>query len=114
MAAKDFKLSKHDRYVEELCTKIKDKYDSVSKHVAVKAKKRMLAEVDVLAKKGNDVDIYEVKCSPRVVKAKRQLKKIKNPNRSKLRGIYDDSWIFYPKLGMIIAPEGRGIDTAQE
>lgn len=70
------KLSKHDRYVEELCTKIRDSYDSVSKHVAVRAKKRMLAEVDVLAEKGGNVDLYEVKCSPRITKAKRQLKKL--------------------------------------
>jgi len=70
------RLSKHDRYVEELCDKIKGQYDSVSKHVAVRAKKRMLAEVDVLAKKGDVVDIYEVKCSPRIAKAKRQLRKL--------------------------------------
>ena len=70
------KLSKHDRYVEELCAKIKDDYDSVSKYVAVRAKKRMLAEADVLARKGDAVDIYEVKCSPRIAKAKRQLRKL--------------------------------------
>ena len=70
------RLSKHDRYVEELCGKIKDKYDSVSKHVKVRAKKRMLAEVDVLAKRGDDMDLYEVKCSPRITKAKRQLRKL--------------------------------------
>ncbi len=70
------RLSKHDRYVEELCTKIKDSYDSVSKHVTIRAKKRMLAEVDVLAKRGDDVDLYEVKCSPRITKAKRQLRKL--------------------------------------
>ena len=76
MSLNGAKLSKHDRYVEELCTKIKDSYDSVSKHVAVRAKKRMLAEVDVLAKKGDSVDLYEVKCSPRITKAKRQLRKL--------------------------------------
>ncbi len=70
------RLSKHDRYVEELCFKIKDSYDSVSKHITIKAKKRTLAEVDVLAKKGDNVDLYEVKCSPRLTKAKRQLRKL--------------------------------------
>lgn len=70
------RLSKHDRYVEELCTNIRDKYDSVSKHVVVRAKKRMLAEADVLARKGDTVDLYEVKCSPRITKAKKQLKKL--------------------------------------
>lgn len=76
MSLDGVRLSKHDRYVEELCTKIKGRYDSVSKHVTVRAKKRMLAEVDVLAKKGNDVDLYEVKCSPRITKARRQLRKL--------------------------------------
>lgn len=76
MVLNGLKLSKHDQYVEELCTKIKDRYDSVSKHVAVRARKRMLAEADVIARKGCDVDIYEVKCSPRIVKAKRQLRKL--------------------------------------
>jgi len=70
------RLSKHDRYVEELCGAIKGRYDSVSKHVTVRAKKRMLAEADVLARRGDSVDIYEVKCSPRVTKAKRQLRKL--------------------------------------
>ena len=76
MSLNGAKLSKHDRYVEELCDKIKGNYDSVSKHVTLRARKRMLAEVDVLAKKGDSVDLYEVKCSPRIAKAKRQLKKL--------------------------------------
>ncbi len=76
MSLYGLRLSKHDQYVEELCTKIKDRYDSVSKHITVRAKKRMLAEVDVLARKGENVDLYEVKCSPRITKAKRQLKKL--------------------------------------
>ncbi len=70
------RLSKHDQYVEELCTKIRGSYDSVSKHITIRAKKRMLAEVDVLARKGGNVDLYEVKCSPRITKAKRQLRKL--------------------------------------
>ena len=70
------KLSKHDKYVEELCISIQDRYDSLSKFITLKAKKRMLAEVDVLARKGDHVDLYEVKCSPRITKAKRQLRKV--------------------------------------
>lgn len=76
MPVNSTRLSKHDRYVEELCEKIKGSYDSVSKHFTVRAKKRMLAEADVLARKGDAVDIYEVKCSPRIAKAKRQLRKL--------------------------------------
>ena len=62
--------------MEELCSKIRGNYDSVSKHITIRAKKRMIAEVEVLARKGESVDLYEVKCSPRLVKAKRQLRKL--------------------------------------
>lgn len=71
------KLSKHDRYVLELKDKIKHKYDFVSVNVKVVSKKRSLGEIDLVAKKGNKVDLYEVKCSHRIVKAKKQLKRMK-------------------------------------
>ena len=61
----------------DLKDKIKDNYDYVSLHVKVKAKKRSLGEIDIIARKGSNVDLYEVKCSHRILKAKKQLKKIK-------------------------------------
>ena len=70
------KLTKHDRYVIELCERIKESYDSISINVPVRFKKRLLGEVDIIAKKGNHVDLYEVKCSHRIVKAKKQLKRL--------------------------------------
>ena len=73
----DFKLSKHDRYVQELTTRIKDNYDSITTNVSLKHEKRSLGEIDVLAKKGNTYDLYEVKCSYRPLKAKKQLQRIK-------------------------------------
>lgn len=72
------KLSKHDRYVLELSQKIMDKYDVLSLNVPVKRYKRSLGEIDIVAKKGNRYDLYEVKCSYRIVKARKQLKRIKN------------------------------------
>ena len=96
MSLNGTKLSKHDRYVEELYTKIKDRYDSVSKHVAVRAKKRMLAEVDVLAKKGDSVDLYEVKCSHRPIKAKKQLSRLR-----RLLGGFGDSKGVKPESSLI-------------
>lgn len=72
------KLSKHDRYVLELSHKIKGNYDSLSMNVPVKHSKRSLGEIDIIAKKGNRLDLYEVKCSYRILKAKKQLKRIKN------------------------------------
>ena len=71
------KLSKHDRYVMELSNRIKDNYDSIYVNVPVKRLKRSLGEVDILAKKGNRFDLYEVKCSFRILKAKKQLSRIK-------------------------------------
>jgi len=80
------KLTKHDRYVLELRDKIKHKYDFVSVNVKVAGKKRSLGEIDIVAKKGDKVDLYEVKCSHRIVKAKKQLNRMKrlmNLNKSK-------------------------------
>jgi len=72
------RLSKHDRYVLELSNKIKDRYDSISLNVPVRHLKRSLGEVDILARKGARTDLYEVKCSYRILKAKKQLSRIKN------------------------------------
>ena len=71
------KLSKHDRYVQKLCMQIKDSYDTIDTHVAFDNSKRRMAEVDVIAKRGDVIDVYEVKCSYRIIKAKKQLKRIK-------------------------------------
>jgi Zn-finger domain-containing protein len=71
------KPTKHDRYVLELSDKIKDGYDSLSLHVPIMAKKRSLGEADIIARKGNRCDVYEVKCSHRIVKARKQLKRLK-------------------------------------
>lgn len=79
------KLSKHDRYVFELKDKIKHRYDSISVNVKVTGKKRSLGEIDLIARKGKKIDIYEVKCSHRIVKARKQLKRIQrlmNLNRA--------------------------------
>jgi len=74
---KAIKLSKHDMYVLELSNKIKANYDSISVNVPVKHLKRSLGEIDIIAKKGSRFDLYEVKCSYRITKAKKQLNRIK-------------------------------------
>ena len=71
------KLSKHDMYVLELSNNIKDNYDSISLNVPVKHLKRSLGEIDIVAKKGNRLDLYEVKCSFMILKAKKQLDRVK-------------------------------------
>ena len=82
------KLSKDDRYVLELSDKIKDKYDSISVNVPVRHSKRSLGEIDIVAKKGSRYDLYEVKCSYRILKAKKQLLRIKKHLNLKNAGSY--------------------------
>ncbi len=59
----------------ELEHKISHKYDSVSTHIPFSISKKSKGEVDIFAKKGDKVDIFEVKCSHRITKAKKQLKR---------------------------------------
>jgi len=70
-------ISKHDRYVQKLYERIKNSYDTIDTHVSFDNTKRRMAEVDIIAKRGSVVDVYEVKCSYRIVKARKQLKRIK-------------------------------------
>ena len=82
-----YRLTKHDRYVLELKDKIKYKYDFISVNVKILGKKRSLGEIDIIARKGSKVDLYEVKCSHRIVKAKKQLERMKrlmNLNKSNM------------------------------
>ena len=70
---------KHDVYVKDLCAMIKPNYDFLSTNVRLfsNKKKRVLAEIDILAMKNGRVDVYEVKCGNRIIKAKKQLKRIR-------------------------------------
>jgi len=72
------KLIKHDRYMEDLCERLKPRYDILLRNVPLYSKrKRLIGEIDVLAIKEDFCDIYEVKCSYRISKARRQLRKLK-------------------------------------
>jgi Holliday junction resolvase-like predicted endonuclease len=63
--------------VNKLYSQIKGSYDTIDTHVSIDNSRRRMAEVDILAKKGDIIDIYEVKCSYKIIKAKKQLKRIK-------------------------------------
>lgn len=67
------KPNKHDRYVQELVQRIKPDYDDISTHLELKRKRRVIAEVDVVARKGDTYHLFEVKCSYRITKARKQL-----------------------------------------
>ena len=85
MSLKQKHLTKHDRYVLELKDKVKHKYDFISTNVKIPGRKRNLGEIDLIGRKGQNFDLYEVKCSHRILKAKKQLERMKrlmNLNKS--------------------------------
>ena len=70
--------TKHDKYVVELCKRLSYAYDILLTNVPLKRNDRLIGEIDIYARKGTRIDIYEVKCSYRIAKAKKQLKKVKS------------------------------------
>ena len=77
------KLNKHDKYVERLVKQIKSEYDNIYTHKKFSNKKRLIAEADVVAIKGKETHFFEVKCSYRIVKARKQLKRLKRIHQGK-------------------------------
>ena len=72
------KINKHDQHVDDLCVKLKSEYDLILKNIPLYSKKkRKVAEIDILAFNEDYCDVFEVKCSHRITKAKKQLSKIK-------------------------------------
>ena len=89
MPVKSIKLTKHDEYVLELCRLISENYDTIRTHIPIiNSKRRTIAEIDVLAKKGEDIDIFEVKCSHRPFKARRQLSRLKRILKDQINHSY--------------------------
>lgn len=95
---KTIKLNKHDRYVQQLVRQLRPDYDTISTHLKLEKKKknktRIIAEVDIIARRGKELHIFEVKCSFRIIKARKQLTKLK-----KLFKEYDTSCFFYCGMG---------------
>lgn len=56
--------------------RIKDDYDAVERNVVLSTRKRRRAEIDIIAYRDDEVHIFEVKCSYRFAKAKRQILRI--------------------------------------
>jgi hypothetical protein len=74
---------KHDKYLHDLIEQIKSDYDSIYVNVPIysrkrrRNRKRKVAEIDILAIHGDIWDVFEVKCSYRKTKAKKQLHRIR-------------------------------------
>jgi predicted RecB family endonuclease len=83
------KLMKHDQFVEDLCELLKEDYDLILKNVPIYSRrKRLVAEIDVLAYKDGTYDAFEVKCSHRITKAKQQLKKIRRAFKERINNTF--------------------------
>jgi hypothetical protein len=94
-----YKLNKHDGYLEGLCQKLRPDYDYILKNVPLYSKrKRLVAEIDILAFKKEYCDAYEVKCSHRITKARKQLGKIKKLMSSRVR----NTFFFCGESGLIL------------
>lgn len=64
--------------MDVLCEQLQPQYEVLLQGVPLYSKRnRKVAEIDVLAINRNYCDVYEVKCSPRIVKARKQLNKIR-------------------------------------
>ena len=71
------KLTKHDRYVQKLIGQLRHRYDYLATNVPVLNSKRIVGEIDIYAVKGDQIDLYEVKCSHRIHKARHQLHRLR-------------------------------------
>ena len=110
-------LIKHDKYVERLCEQIDPHYDLIFKHVPLftrrrsSRKKRMVGEIDILAFKDDYYDIYEVKCSHRITKARKQLSRIQKSLKMdrQLRNAY----FFCGESGQLEALRQKGLKSQE-
>lgn len=69
------KPNKHDRYVQDLYKKVQDRYDYLILDYEIGKNKRTLGQVDLAGIKDGKTDLFEVKCSYRIHKAEKQLKR---------------------------------------
>ncbi|MBI1969624.1 hypothetical protein HYS48_02925 [Candidatus Woesearchaeota archaeon] len=63
--------------MKKLCKSLEDRYDVLYTHYPFYGRKCKLGEIDIVGIKGKHIHVYEVKCSPRIVKARKQLSRIK-------------------------------------
>jgi hypothetical protein len=83
------KTIKHDKYLEYLYGKLVPKYEVLLRNVPIYSKrKRLVGEIDLMGINVGEVDVYEVKCSNRLTKAKHQLEKIRRLMKCKPKNLY--------------------------
>jgi hypothetical protein len=91
-----------------LCSRLRDRYDFLLRNVPLytrkrkhSKKRRLIGEIDVIGMKEGMCDIYEVKCSYRITKARKQLKKIRKlvSRNSRIRNLF----FFCGESGQIVS-----------
>jgi predicted RecB family endonuclease len=88
-------------YVDDLCRSLAPGYDYLLRNVPIYSmKRRLIGEIDVLAFKEGYYDIYEVKCSHRISKARRQVTKFRKilSRQNKVK----NTFFFCGESGMLI------------
>ncbi|MFT4326420.1 MAG: hypothetical protein ACMXYK_02875 [Candidatus Woesearchaeota archaeon] len=84
-------IIKHDKFQFDLIDTINEEYDVILTNISLYSKRnRKVGEIDILAYKGDYCDIIEVKCSHRIIKARKQLTKLRKivSQSSKVRNTY--------------------------
>ncbi len=76
------KPNKHDRYVQDLYKKVQDRYDYLILDYEIGKSKRTLGQIDLAGVKDDRTDLFEVKCSYRIHKAEKQLRRARKIMRS--------------------------------
>ena len=85
------KQSKHENYVAMLQGIIGEEYDEIMANTKLfSSRNKVMAEADLIAVKNDYVDIYEVKCSYRPTKAKKQLARLRRllSQKYRVRNLY--------------------------
>jgi len=83
--------SKHENYVAMLQKIIEEEYDEIMANTKLfSSRNKVMAEADLIAIKNGVVDIYEVKCSYRPTKAKKQLARLRRllSQKYRVRNLY--------------------------
>ena len=71
-----YSVIKHDAYVQQLVSRLEG-YQSLQSNIKIYDKRCDKAEIDLMGVKNGKLHVFEVKCSYRISKAKRQLYKLK-------------------------------------
>lgn len=69
-------MLRHDKYIEQLISRLEG-YQNLTQNVPIRNKKCTRAEIDLIGVKDQEIHVFEVKCSYRMTKAKKQLARIK-------------------------------------